>query len=90
LKVLGSTPHCQCSTYVIGTNSKVEYGRSGNQTFIGSSYTGAADLLVYKHLNLSGSGTKTTLPSVTTEIGSNGSLNMAGGALAIGASGILM
>jgi hypothetical protein len=87
LKLLGSTPHCQCSTFVLGSNSKVELARSGNQTFLGSSYTGAADLLVYKHLILSGSGTKTTLPSVTTEIGSNGSLNMAGGALAIGASG---
>lgn len=87
LKLLGSTPHCQCSTYVLGSNSKVEFGRSGNQTFLGSSYTGAADLLVYKHLILSGSGTKTTLPSVTTEIGSNGSLSMAGSAFAIGASG---
>jgi len=87
LKLLGTTPHCQCSTYVIGSNGKIEFAKSGNQSFLASSYTGATDLLVYKHIILSGTSTKTTLPSLTTEIGSNGSLSMAGSAFAIGISG---
>lgn len=87
LKLTGLSPHIDCSSFVFGTNGTVEFARSGNQNFIDTAYAGSAILLSYKHIVLSGSNTKTTLPSLSTDILSNGSLTLKGGTLAVGASG---
>lgn len=87
LKLTGLSPHIDCSSFVFGTNGTVEYARSGNQNFIDTAYASSAILLSYKHIVLSGSNTKTTLPSLSTDILSNGSLTLKGGTLAVGASG---
>lgn len=87
LKLSGNSPYIECSSITMGINGTVEYSQSGSQNFINSTFTSAAKLLSYTNIVLSGSGTKTTLPSLATEIAANGSLSMSGGALAVGASG---
>jgi len=87
LKLTGSSPHIQCKAYTIGSNSKVEYARAGSQTFLASSYSSASDLLIYKNIVLSGSGNKTTLASINTELSADGSLFIYGGSLVVGSSG---
>ncbi len=87
LQLEGLSPYIQCASYTIGADGIVEYNRSGNQNFLGYSFTNAVNLLSYKHIVLSASGTKTTQASLSTELSDNGSLNMQGGTLAIGASG---
>ena len=87
LKLGGLSPHLQCADINIGSNSIIEFNRSGNQNFISHSFANSDSLLDYYNIVLSGSGTKTTLPSRNTTLAANGSLTMGGGAFALGTSG---
>ena len=88
LKLSGISPHIQCNSLLTSPTATIEYSRSGNQNFLASSYSGAATLLNYPNIILSGSGNKTTLASITTNLNSGGSLCMAGGSLVVGSSGV--
>ncbi|NUM31133.1 MAG: hypothetical protein HUU47_02275 [Bacteroidetes bacterium] len=87
LKVTGTSPHVQCTNISIGSNGIVEYGKSGNQNFIKSTYSGATKFLNYKNIILSGSGNKTTLSGENTSITSDGTLTIKAGTLLIGSGG---
>lgn len=87
LRLTGISPHIQCNSILTGQTTTIEYARSGTQNLLASSYTGAATLINYSNLILSGSGNKTTLASLTTSLNSSGTLSMAGGSLVIGSSG---
>lgn len=87
LKLSGNSPYIECTAITMGSSGIVEYNQTGSQNFIYSTFTGATPLLSYSNIILSGSGTKTTLPSQTTEIAANGSLTMSGGTIIVGASG---
>lgn len=84
LKLTGLSPHIDCSSFVFGTNGTVEFARAGNQNFINKAYSGSTSLQSYKNIKLSGTGTKTTLDSLATDVTANGSLIVSGGALAVG------
>lgn len=86
LKLTGANPYLQCTSYTMGSKGCVEYARSGNQTFVASSFSGAANLLNYKNISLSGSGNKTTLDNQTTSLLSDGTLSISGGNLVLGSS----
>lgn len=86
LILTGASPHIQCNTIQMGSSGVVEYARPGSQTFINASYSGAATLVNYQHLILSGSGAKTTLSNVSINILSSGSLTVSGGILTLGSS----
>ena len=87
LRLSGQSPYIECTTISMGNSGIVDYSQGGSQNFINTTFTGAAPLLNYSNIILSGSGPKTTLPSQATAIASNGSLTMSGGTLALGASG---
>ncbi|MCC6722486.1 MAG: hypothetical protein IT243_09820 [Bacteroidia bacterium] len=89
IKTSGYSPYIQSATINIGNNGTIEYSASGPQSFINSSFTGASELLNYKNIIISGSGSKTTLASKTTSVLSDGSLTIKGGTLLIGSGGNL-
>lgn len=88
LKLTGISPHIQCNSLLTSPTATIDYARTGTQNFLASSYSGAATLLNYPNIILSGSGNKTTLASITTSLNSGGSLCMAGGSLVVGSSGV--
>jgi CSLREA domain-containing protein len=88
LQLSGAAPRVAMST--INFNGTVEYSNAGAQTLAIASLSGA-NPTTYTNLKLSGSGTKTTVASLTTTINANGGVEMSGGAtpptFAVGAGG---
>jgi hypothetical protein len=84
LNVSGLSPFIESSNITMGSTGCIEFSRSGNQNFINAAASGAVTLVDYKHIILSGTGTKTTLPALTTSILANGSLSMSGASIAVG------
>jgi fibronectin-binding autotransporter adhesin len=91
LQLSGASPFIAMTT--VNLNGTVEYSSNGAQTFLQTdpAHPGAAEMLNYANLKLSGTGAKTTVASKATSLMANGFLDMSGGAtppsFAVGSSG---